>query len=82
MSVTSLEFLLLLFLGAAVFFRLPSARLRQLAFTAGTAGFVYSYVPDPAGWVVLLGFVLSGYGCAELLRAGPVESCSQATSSS
>jgi len=71
MSVTSLEFLLLLFLGAAVFFRLPSARLRQLAFTAGTAGFVYSYVPDPAGWVVLLGFVLSGYGCAELLRRRP-----------
>lgn len=49
MSVTSLEFLLLLFLGAAVFFRLPSARLRQLAFTAGTVGFVYSYVRDPAG---------------------------------
>jgi D-alanyl-lipoteichoic acid acyltransferase DltB (MBOAT superfamily) len=71
MSVTSLEFLLLLFLGTAVFFRLPSARLRQLAFTAGTAGFVYSYVPDPAGWVVLLGFVLSGYGCAELLRRRP-----------
>jgi alginate O-acetyltransferase complex protein AlgI len=71
MSVTSLEFLLLLFLGAAVFFRLPSARLRQLAFTAGTAGFVYSYVPDPAGWAVLLGFVLSGYGCAELLRRRP-----------
>jgi len=71
MSVTSLEFLLLVLVASAVFFQLPGAGARRLAFGACSMGFLYSYLPNPRSWAVLFGFLLSGYGCALWLRARP-----------
>ena len=71
MSVASLEFILCLFSASVVFFLLPGARVKQLAFAACSAAFLFSYVPDRRSWVALLLFLLSGYGCAILLRLRP-----------
>ena len=71
MSLTSLEFLCLLLVVQAVFFQLPGAGARRLFFAACSAGFLWTYVPNARSWSVLLAFLLSGYGCALLLRARP-----------
>jgi D-alanyl-lipoteichoic acid acyltransferase DltB (MBOAT superfamily) len=71
MSVSSLEFVLCLFLASVIFFLLPGTRVKQLAFAACSGAFLFSYMPDLRSWAVLLGFLLSGYGCAILLRTRP-----------
>jgi alginate O-acetyltransferase complex protein AlgI len=71
MSVSSLEFLLLLCLASAVFFQLPGTRSRQVAFAVCSGGFLCTYIPNYRSWIVLLGFLLSGFGCAKLLSARP-----------
>jgi hypothetical protein len=71
MSVSSLEYILVLFLIASIFFRLPERRPRQFAFALGGAGFFFSHVADPRSMLVMLGFLLSGYGCARLLLERP-----------
>lgn len=71
MSVSTLEYLLVLFAAAAIFFRLPGARTRRLAFAAATAAFFASHVDDPRGAAVVLAFLLSGYGCALVLQRRP-----------
>ena len=71
MSVSSLEFLLLLFFASAVFFQLPGTRARQVAFAACSTAFLYSYIQDYRSWIVLFGFLLSGFGCARLLGVRP-----------
>jgi alginate O-acetyltransferase complex protein AlgI len=71
MSLYSVESLLLLFTFAGIFFLLPGTRSRQFAFAAGSIGFLYSYMPDLLSWTVLMAFLLSGFGCALLLRIWP-----------
>jgi alginate O-acetyltransferase complex protein AlgI len=71
MSVSSPEFLLLLFLASSVFFLLPGAAVRRFFFAACSIGFLSTYVPNAQSWIVLLGFLLSGYACGLLLRARP-----------
>jgi alginate O-acetyltransferase complex protein AlgI len=71
MSVSSLEFLLCLSLASVIFFLLPSTLVKQLAFAACSVVFLFSYMSDLGSWAVLLGFLLSGYGCAMVLRSTP-----------
>lgn len=71
MNLNSLEFLLILLAAAAAFPLLPGTRSRQLAFAAGSLGFLYSYLPNPMSWAVLAAFLLSGFGCAQLLHTRP-----------
>jgi alginate O-acetyltransferase complex protein AlgI len=71
MNVASVEYLVVLFLFAAIFFRLPGTRSRQLAFALGGAGFFLSNVLDPLSVLILICFVLTGYGCARLLLVRP-----------
>jgi alginate O-acetyltransferase complex protein AlgI len=71
MSVASLEFLLCILLAPVVFVLLPGTRLKQLAFAACSVAFLFSYIPDLRSWAVLAVFLLSGYGCAILLRTRP-----------
>jgi alginate O-acetyltransferase complex protein AlgI len=71
MSVSSLEFLLALFFVSAVFFQLPGTLSRQVAFAVCSAAFLFSYIPDYRSWIVLFGFLLSGFGCARLLSVRP-----------
>ncbi len=71
MSVNSLEFFFLLFLASAIYFQLPNAGARRLFFAACSLAFLSTYIPNPRSWIVLFGFLLSGYGCAGLLRARP-----------
>ena len=65
------EFLLLVFTVAAVFFALPGAPARRLLFASISVGFLSTYLPNTMSWLVLLAFLLSGYGCAMLLRRWP-----------
>ena len=71
MSLSSLEFLLCLLIASFVFPLLPGGRTRQAVFAACSATFLFSFMPDWQSWTVLLGFLLSGYGCAALLRKKP-----------
>jgi alginate O-acetyltransferase complex protein AlgI len=71
MSVSSVEFLLLLLLASAVFPWLPTVRLRQLFFAVCSAGFLYSLIPDLKGWVALGLFLGSGYAVSKLLQRYP-----------
>jgi D-alanyl-lipoteichoic acid acyltransferase DltB (MBOAT superfamily) len=71
MSVSGLEYLLCLLTASVIFPLLPGSRTRQVAFAACSTAFLFSYVRDWQNWAVLLGFLLSGYGCAALLRAKP-----------
>jgi D-alanyl-lipoteichoic acid acyltransferase DltB (MBOAT superfamily) len=71
MSLASLQFLIALFLLAAVFFYLPGRRLRQVMLASCNAGFLYLLIPNSASWAALGIFLLSGYGMAWLLRKWP-----------
>jgi len=71
MSLGSIEFLLLLFLANSVFFLLPGAAARRFFLAACSIGFLSTYIPNPRSWIILLGFLLSGYACGLLLRARP-----------
>ncbi len=71
MSVSSVEYLLALFLLASFFFWLPWTWLKQLGFAVCALGFFYSHSQDPRSHLVLLVFLLSGYGYALLLRKRP-----------
>jgi alginate O-acetyltransferase complex protein AlgI len=71
MNVSSIEYVLVLFLIAATFFLIPGTRARQLAFALGGAGFFLSHVTDPRSVLVMLGVLLSGYACARLLLERP-----------
>jgi alginate O-acetyltransferase complex protein AlgI len=71
MSLSSLEFLLLFFLASAVFFRFPSAGVRRILVACGSVAFLSTYIPNPRSWIVLAGFLLSGYGCGLWLRIRP-----------
>jgi alginate O-acetyltransferase complex protein AlgI len=71
MSISSLEYVLVLFLVAATFFWIPGIRARQLAFAVCGSGFFLSQVTDPRSILVMLGVLLSGYACAQLLLKRP-----------
>jgi D-alanyl-lipoteichoic acid acyltransferase DltB (MBOAT superfamily) len=71
LSVCSLEFLVALILLSSILFRLPGARPRQAVLATCSAGFLYSQIPNLTSWIVVAVFLLSGYGCARLLRRRP-----------
>ena len=71
MSVSSLEFVVLLLVGAAVFFYLPGLRWRQAAFAIASAACLYATVPNGPTWIMLAAFILSGYAAAGVLRKWP-----------
>jgi alginate O-acetyltransferase complex protein AlgI len=71
MSVCSVEFLLALCAVSALIFRLPGVRSRQLLLMLCGVGFFASQGPSLVSCAVLAAFLLSGYGCAILLRARP-----------
>lgn len=68
MSVTSLEFLLPLFAGSAVFTLLNGLMVRRVFLTLCSAGFVWLQGPDATHVLTLLAFVLSGFLAARLLQ--------------
>ena len=71
MNVCSIEFLLLLTLGLAIFPWLPTVRLRQAFLSLCNAVFLYSLVPNNQSWIALGLFLLSGYLAARVLQAYP-----------
>lgn len=71
MNPYSLEFLVILFVSAALFFRLPSPGARQAAFAAASLGFLYTYLPNPLSWAALALFLWSGHAVARVLRSRP-----------
>ncbi len=60
-----------LFAGSAVFTSFGALWLRRSFITLCSAAFLWLQQPEPAQLLVLLGFVLSGYAAAHLLRARP-----------
>jgi alginate O-acetyltransferase complex protein AlgI len=70
-SVSSLEYLVALCLFTALFFRLSGRRARQFAFAIAGVGFFASHVVDPRSMLTIVVFLLSGYGCAQLLLRCP-----------
>jgi len=71
MTVSSIEFLVLLLLLSGVFFHLPSNRMKQFVIALCNAGFLYSLIPNPSSWLLLAAFLLSGYAAAAYLRGHP-----------
>ncbi len=71
MSVASVDFLVAILFVATLIFALPTVRLRQALLSLCSLGFLATYIPNVLSGVVLAVFLLSGYGCARLLRAVP-----------
>ncbi len=71
LNVSGVEFLTAALAGAAQFFWLPAARLRRLAWAAGSLAALWLVLPDPASRLALAAFLLSGYGTALVLRRRP-----------
>jgi alginate O-acetyltransferase complex protein AlgI len=71
MSVVSLDFVVPLFVAAALFFHIPGRRWRQLALAAGNAGFLFCCLNQLNSWVMLGAFAISGYCVADILRRKP-----------
>lgn len=71
MSVTSLEFLLPLFAGSAIFTLLQGLWVRRAFLTLCSAGFLWLQGPDAPHVLTLLAFVLSGYAAARILAWRP-----------
>ena len=71
MSVCSIEFLASLMAVSAVFFHLPSSRLRQCLLTLCNAGFLYLLIPNGPSWALLGALLLSGYLAGHALRRWP-----------
>jgi alginate O-acetyltransferase complex protein AlgI len=61
MKVCSLEWVACLFVLSALFFLIPSVRLRQILLAACNIGFVATLMPDTVGWIALVVFTGSGY---------------------
>jgi D-alanyl-lipoteichoic acid acyltransferase DltB (MBOAT superfamily) len=68
MAIGSLEFLLLLLLGAGLFPLAPRGRPRQWLHAAASLAFLATQLQSPGDWVATLLFVLSGYATARLLQ--------------
>jgi len=73
-SVCSLEFLVCVMLGSAVFFWLPTVRLRQAALALANAGVLYVLIPNAESGFALGTVLISGYLVARLLQRRPKQS--------
>ena len=71
MSVTGIEFLVLILLLSTFFHALPSVSLRQAALALLSLVFLCSLIQGWIPWLCLLVFLLSGYGVALALRRRP-----------
>ena len=71
MAVCSTSFVLLVLTASAVFFWLPTARLRQVFLALANFGFLATQVPNAADWIALATFLVSGFTFARLLQAYP-----------
>lgn len=69
--ITSVEFLIALLLGSAIFPLLPGVNLRRGVLSAANMAVLYSQMPDAASWGVLAAFLLFGFGAAAMLRRRP-----------
>jgi alginate O-acetyltransferase complex protein AlgI len=67
LSITSLQFLIALFAGSAVFTALNALWLRRVFVTLVSAVFLWLLAPDVTHLVTLFAFVLSGFVIARLL---------------
>ena len=71
MTVASLEFLLSLWIGSAVFFHLPPGTARRGALAAANLLVLWLLLPNLASALFLAGFLATGYLVGESLRARP-----------
>jgi len=71
MTVASLEFLLSLWIGSAVFFHLPAGAARRAALAAGNLVVLWLLIPNWASALFLAAFLASGYPVGQALRARP-----------
>ena len=71
MTVGSLQFLVLLLVLAAVFPWVPSVRGRQVVLAACNMGFLATFMPNLASWIMLAVFIGSGYVVGSILRRRP-----------
>src|SRR5262245_61793114 len=71
MSLSSLQFLVALFLLSAIFFYLPGRQWRQGILATCNATFLYLLIPNTVSWIALWLFLLSGYAAAQFLRKRP-----------
>jgi D-alanyl-lipoteichoic acid acyltransferase DltB (MBOAT superfamily) len=71
MAIGSLEFLLLLLLGAGLFPLVPQMRCRQLLHGAASLAFLGTQLQSTGDWAAIFLFVLSGYATARLLHRIP-----------
>jgi D-alanyl-lipoteichoic acid acyltransferase DltB (MBOAT superfamily) len=70
-NVCSLEFLVPLLLASAVFFSIPTARLKQAFLALCNLGLLYTLVPETKDWLALGLFLASGYVVARLQTVHP-----------
>jgi D-alanyl-lipoteichoic acid acyltransferase DltB (MBOAT superfamily) len=71
MTVASLEFLLSLWIGSAVFFHLPPGTARRGALMAANLVVLWILIPNLASALFLAAFLASGYLVGQALRARP-----------
>jgi D-alanyl-lipoteichoic acid acyltransferase DltB (MBOAT superfamily) len=71
MTVASLEFLLSLWIGSAIFFHLPPGAARRGALAAANLLVLWLLLPNLASAFFLAGFLATGYLVGEALRARP-----------
>jgi alginate O-acetyltransferase complex protein AlgI len=71
MNVASLEWVLGLLIVSACFFHLPRVRHRQTLFSLCSFAFLAMQSLTWSAWVLLLAFLVAGYGSAKLLSRRP-----------
>jgi alginate O-acetyltransferase complex protein AlgI len=71
MSVTSLEFLVALFFGSALFAPLSALWMRRSFITLCSIVFLWLQAPNAVNLLTLIAFVLSGYAAGEILVRRP-----------
>jgi D-alanyl-lipoteichoic acid acyltransferase DltB (MBOAT superfamily) len=71
MSVASLEFLVCLWIAAALFFHLPPGWPRRAVLAIGNVAFVGLLIPNVASAIALALFLLAGFLAGLLLQARP-----------
>jgi D-alanyl-lipoteichoic acid acyltransferase DltB (MBOAT superfamily) len=74
MNVCSIEWVACLLVFSALFYLIPSARLRQFLLAAGNLGFIATMMPNAAAWMALAAFVGAGYLAACVLKRSPRKS--------
>lgn len=71
MTVASLEFLLALWIGSAVFFHLPAGTARRAALLVANLVVLWLLLPNLASALFLAAFIATGFLVGESLRARP-----------